>query len=59
MNSDFPLSEVDDAKAEAALVLNAVAGSDADARAVPHERVRAWLLAIANGEFDAPPPEPE
>lgn len=24
---------------------------------VPHERVRAWLLALARGELDAPPPE--
>lgn len=23
---------------------------------VPHERVRAWLLALARGEPDAPPP---
>ena len=25
---------------------------------VPHERVRAWLLALARGEADAPPPGP-
>ncbi len=36
----------------------AVAESDADPRTVPHEDVRAWLLRLANGEFDAPPPEP-
>ena len=36
----------------------AVAKSDADPRTVPHEEVRAWLLQLANGEFDAPPPEP-
>ena len=36
----------------------AIAESDADPRTVPHEKVRAWLLRLANGEFDAPPPEP-
>jgi Fe-S-cluster formation regulator IscX/YfhJ len=36
----------------------AVAESDADPRTVPHEDVRAWLLRLASGEFDAPPPEP-
>lgn len=25
---------------------------------VPHEQVRAWLLALARGESDAPPPGP-
>jgi antitoxin ParD1/3/4 len=36
----------------------AIAESDADPRTVPHEKVRAWLLRLTSGEFDAPPPEP-
>jgi hypothetical protein len=36
-----------------------VAQSDADPRSAPHEEVRAWVLRIANGKFDAPPPEPD
>jgi hypothetical protein len=31
---------------------------DEDPREVPHEEMRAWLLKIAAGEFDAPPPNP-
>jgi len=50
---DEPLSEAD-ADALAA----AVAESEADPRTVPHEEVREWLLRLAAGEFDAPPPEP-
>jgi hypothetical protein len=36
----------------------AIAESDADPRTAPHEEVRAWLLRLANGEFNVPPPEP-
>lgn len=45
-------------EAEAQALAAAVAEADADPRTVPHERVRTWLLRLANGEFDAPPPEP-
>ncbi len=52
-----PLIDDEDA-AEAQALAAAIAESDADPRTAPHEEVRAWLLRIANGEFDAPPPEP-
>jgi hypothetical protein len=44
--------------AEAEALAAAVADSDADLRVAPHDEVRAWLLRIAAGEFDAPPPQP-
>jgi hypothetical protein len=44
--------------AEAQVLAAAIAEADADPRTVPHEEVRTWLLRIANGEFDAPPPKP-
>ena len=55
-----PVLRIDDdeAEAEARALAAAIAESDADPRTVPHEEVRAWLLRLANGEFDAPPPEP-
>jgi len=56
-----PLSELDDAALAALedrLLAVAIAEADADPRSVPHEVVREWLLRLANGEFDAPPPEP-
>lgn len=45
-------------KAEAEALARAVAEADADPREIPHEDMRAWLLRLAAGEFDAPPPEP-
>lgn len=36
----------------------AVAEARADPRSAPHAEVRAWLLRLAAGEFDAPPPVP-
>jgi predicted transcriptional regulator len=48
----------DDEAAEAAALAAAIAESDADPRVVPHEDVRAWLLRLAAGEFEASPPEP-
>lgn len=49
----------DETEAEArALAAAAVAIAEADPRRVPHDEVRAWLLRLAHGEFDAPPPEP-
>lgn len=56
-----PLSELDDdalAALEDRLLAAAIAEARADPRGVPHEEVRAWLLRLENGEFDAPPPEP-
>ena len=53
-----PLIDDDEVEAEARALAAAIAESDADPRTVPHEEVRAWLLRLANGEFDAPPPKP-
>lgn len=53
-----PLIEDDEDAAEAQALAAAIAESDADPRSAPHEEVRAWLLRIAKGEFDAPPPKP-
>jgi len=53
-----PLPLVDDDEAEAHALAAAVAVAEADPRRMSHEEVRAWLLRLANGEFDAPPPEP-
>jgi hypothetical protein len=52
-----PLIEDDEAEAEARALAAAIAASDADPRTVPHEKVRAWLLRLAGGAFDAPPPD--
>lgn len=53
-----PLPLIDDDAAEARALAAAVAAAEADPRRVPHEAVRAWLLRLAAGEFDAPPPTP-
>jgi hypothetical protein len=58
MTTPVPLIEDDEAAAEARALAAAIAESDADPRTVPHEEVRAWLLRLAEGEFDAPPPVP-
>jgi hypothetical protein len=62
MTTPAPLIEpsplIEDDEAEARALAAAIAESDADPRTVPHEAVRAWLLRLAEGEFDAPPPEP-
>lgn len=55
MTTPVPLIEDDEAEARA--LAAAIVESDADPRTVPHEDVRAWLLRLAEGEFDAPPPE--
>ena len=47
-----------DVAAETQALAVAVAASDADPATIPHEDVRAWLLRLARGEFDAPVPEP-
>lgn len=50
--------EDDDDTAETCALATAIAESDADPRTAPHDEVRAWLLRLAQGEFDAPPPGP-
>jgi hypothetical protein len=47
-----------DDTAEADALALAVARARADDRSVPHDEMRAWLLRLAAGEFDAPPPVP-
>ena len=48
----------DQGAAEVQALAAAVAESDADPRTAPHAEVRAWLMRLAEGELDAPPPEP-
>ena len=50
------LSLDDDEAAELAALEAAIAKADANPRSVPHAEVRAWLLRLAEGDFDAPPP---
>ncbi|WP_145621161.1 hypothetical protein [Nitrospirillum viridazoti] len=57
MSKSSPIAELDEEQvAELAALTAAVAEADADLRAVPHEEMRAWLLELAAGNFDAPPP---
>lgn len=58
MTRPAPLPKNEETQAEARALAAAIAESDADLRSVPHEEVRAWLLKLARGEFDATPPEP-
>jgi hypothetical protein len=58
MKTSPPLIEDDEAEAEARALAAAIADSDADLRTAGHKEVRAWLLRLAQGEFDASPPEP-
>ena len=58
MTTPAPLIDGDEGDAEARALAAAIAESDADPRTVPHDEVRAWLLRLARGEFDAVPPEP-
>ena len=52
-----PLDNLDDDEtAELAALEAAIAKADANPRSIPHEEVRAWLLRLAEGDFDAPPP---
>lgn len=53
-----PMPDSDDDQAELAALAAAVGEARADPRAIPHEEMQAWLLRLAAGEFDAPPPEP-
>jgi len=57
MSNTAPTVDMDDEEAaELALLKAAVEEALADPRGVPHEEVRAWLLELASGNFDAPPP---
>ena len=58
MSNAKTLADIDDDAAEAEALAQAIAESDADPREVPHSEVRAWLLRVAAGEFDAEPPTP-
>jgi hypothetical protein len=58
MENSTPLIKDDEDAAEAQVLAAAIAEADTDPRTAPHEEVRAWLLRIANDEFDAPPPKP-
>ncbi len=58
MTTPAPHIEDDEEVAEALALSKALADAEADPRRVPHEDVRAWLLRLAAGEFDAAPPEP-
>lgn len=53
-----PITVEDEDAAEAQALAASIAKSDADPRTAPHEEVGAWLRHLANGEFDAPPPQP-
>ncbi|MBF0561405.1 MAG: CopG family transcriptional regulator [Alphaproteobacteria bacterium] len=58
IESACPLPDFDDDDAETAALAAAVAEARADPRIIPHEDMQAWLLRLAAGEFNAPPPEP-
>ena len=53
-----PAPPRDEPDPETLALAAAVAAAEADPRRVPHEAVRAWLLRLANGELEAPPPNP-
>jgi hypothetical protein len=55
-NPARPLPELDVDAVELAALKSAVAKADADPRVVPHDEMRAWLLKLASGQFDMPPP---
>ena len=48
--------ELDDDAAELAALATAVAKARAHRRGVTQEEMKAWLLRVAAGETDAPPP---
>ncbi len=54
-----PVFDIDDDQAEARALEAAVAAARADRRLIPHEKVRAWLLRLAAGDFSAEPPKPD
>jgi hypothetical protein len=58
MAQPMPIPDIDDDTAESAALAVAVAEARADRRGIPHAEMQAWLLRVAAGELDAPPPEP-
>ena len=58
MTQPSPFIADDESEAETRALAAAVAESDADQHTVPHAEVRAWLLRLAEGEFEEPPPGP-
>jgi hypothetical protein len=48
---------LDDDEAEAVALAAAIAESDADPRTAPHSLVRAWLMRLCEGDFEAIPPD--
>ena len=58
MTSTAAPADDDEEAAEARALAAAVAQAVANPNRVPHEDVRAWLLRLSAGEFDAPPPLP-
>ena len=58
METQQSVPDLNDDDAETAALTAAVEKARADRRQVPHEKVRAWLLRIADGDFAAEPPTP-
>ncbi|MGC9271747.1 hypothetical protein [Acidiphilium sp.] len=55
---NHPAAQIDhELEAERQLLEAAVAKAEADQRYVTHEDMRAWLLRLAHGDFNAPPPD--
>jgi len=56
-NTARPLPDLeDDEAAELVALTAAVEKSRANKRGIPHAEMRVWLLELAAGNFDAPPP---
>jgi len=56
MTQPNSIPDIDDDDAEVAALADAVAKARSHRRGVSHEEMSAWLLRVAAGEFDAPPP---
>jgi len=50
------IPDIDDDEAELAALAKAVAKARVNTRSVSHEDMSAWLLRIADGDFEAPLP---
>ena len=55
-NTARTIPEFDEEAAEVAALTAAVAEARAETKSIPHSEVRAWLLEVAEGNFDAPLP---
>ena len=58
MGESVPLTDEEE-EAERLALDRACDEARRENRWVPHEKVRPWLLRIANGEFNAPRPTPD